>query len=109
STDEEFDSDFGALVRGSTLWFPCDFEFTFQCDDLSDETIVVGSTRQLSAQLFDLNARTWKADEKTIAEWRRNCPPADAPLELGARYAFSIMLDLARKATEQRLVMKLDY
>jgi len=44
-----------------------------------------------------------------VAAWNREPLADNAPLELCARYAFAVLLDLARRAVEHRLPMKLDY
>ena len=41
--------------------------------------------------------------------WGRDPLADDAPLEQNARYAFAVLLDLAQRAVEHRLPMKLDY
>jgi hypothetical protein len=41
-----------------------------------------------------------------VAVWRRDY---QAPLEIGARFAFAVLLGLAREANAHRLIMKLDY
>jgi hypothetical protein len=71
--------------------------------------VVVGSTTTLRRQLDDLNAATWKADARAVADWSREPLVEDAPLEICARYAFSVLLGLARQAVEHKLPMKLDY
>jgi hypothetical protein len=44
-----------------------------------------------------------------VAGWCREPPADEAPLELCARYAFAVLLDLAQRAVEHKLPMKLDY
>jgi len=83
--------------------------FTFEGEDVDGRRIVVGSVQMLSSQLGDLNTATWKARGDEIEAWGRGPPQANAPLELQARYAFAVMSDLARRAVEHRLPMKLDY
>ncbi|CAN0488361.1 unnamed protein product, partial [Phaeothamnion confervicola] len=57
----------------------------------------------------DLNAATWKADDRAVTGWGRK-PPADtAPLELRARYGFAAMVEAAQHAVDHRLPMKIDY
>jgi hypothetical protein len=63
----------------------------------------------LRRQLDELNAATWKADPAAVAGWCREPPADEAPLELCARYAFAVLLDLAQRAVEHKLPMKLDY
>lgn len=104
-----FRSRYSHLVRNVELWLPSPFEFTFEGEDIDGRRVVVGSTTTLRRQLDELNAATWKADANTVAEWSREPPTAEAPLELCARYAFAVLLDLARRAVEHKLPMKLDY
>lgn len=104
-----FRSRYSHLVRNVELWLPISFEFTFEGEDVDGRRVVIGSTTTLCRQLEDLNAATWKAGTTVIAEWGRGPPVEEAPLELCARYAFAVLLDLARQAVEHKLPMKLDY
>jgi hypothetical protein len=104
-----FRSRYSHLVRNVELWLPSPFEFTFEGEDIDGRRVVVGSTTTLRRQLDDLNAATWKTDANTVAGWGREPLAAEAPLELCARYAFAVLLDLARRAVEHKLPMKLDY
>jgi hypothetical protein len=104
-----FRSRYSHLVRNVELWLPSPFEFTFEGEDIDGRRVVVGSTTTLRRQLEGLNAATWKADADAVAEWSRQPLLDDAPLELCARYAFAVLLDLARQAVEHKLPMKLDY
>ncbi|HEY4891573.1 MAG TPA: hypothetical protein VII10_07700 [Reyranella sp.] len=104
-----FRSRYSHLVRNVELWLPSPFEFTFEGEDIDGRRVVVGSTTTLRRQLEGLNAATWKAEADAVAEWSRQPLLDDAPLELCARYAFAVLLDLARQAVEHKLPMKLDY
>jgi hypothetical protein len=104
-----FRSRYSHLVRNVELWLPSPFEFTFEGEDIDGRRVVVGSTTTLRRQLDELNAATWRADANTVAEWSREPPVDDAPLELCARYAFAVLLGLAQRAVEHKLPMKLDY
>jgi hypothetical protein len=104
-----FRSRYSHLVRNVELWLPSPFEFTFEGEDIDGRRVVVGSTTTLRRQLDDLNAATWKADVHAVAGWNREPLADNAPLELCARYAFAVLLDLARRAVEHKLPMKLDY
>lgn len=104
-----FRSRYSHLVRNVELWLPCAFEFTFEGEDVDGRRVVVGSTMTLHRQLDDLNAATWKADVNSTAGWGREPLSEDAPLEHNARYALAVLLDLARRAVEHKLPMKLDY
>ncbi len=104
-----FRSRYSHLVRNVELWLPSPFEFTFEGEDVDGRRVVVGSTPMLRKQLEDLNAATWKASAETMAGWRREPLADDTPLEFSARYAFAVLHDLARRAVDRRLPMKLDY
>lgn len=109
STAAGFRSRYSHLVRNVELWLPSPFEFTFEGEDVDARRVIVGSTTTLRRQLEDLNAATWKADASVVAGWGREPMTETAPLEINARYAFAVMLDLARRAVEHKLPMKLDY
>ena len=104
-----FRSRYSHLVRNVELWLPNPFEFTFEGEDVDGRRVVVGSTATLRRQLEELNAATWKAGANVVAAWRRDALADNAPLEQNARYAFSVLLDLAERSVELRLPMKLDY
>ncbi|MCB9854100.1 MAG: hypothetical protein H6818_00320 [Phycisphaerales bacterium] len=109
SSDEDSDTLYPALLRDTSMWLPSDFDFTFAGEDLAGDEGCFGSSVQLLQQLFDLNANTWAADEATIAQWRQDGCSDDASLEDSARFAYAIFYELARKATQHKLVMKLDF
>src|SRR5262245_5924499 len=104
-----FRSRYSHLVRNVELWLPSPFEFTFEGEDVDGRRVVIGSIMTLCRQLEDLNAASWGADTGVIASWSHVRPAENAPLELCARYAFAILIELARQAVENRLPMKLDY
>ncbi len=106
---EGFRSRYSHLVRNIELWLPSAFPFTFEGEDVDGRRIVVGSTTTLRRQLADLNAATWKVGDGEAADWSRRPPTDDMPLEPRARYAFAVLVDLAQKAIDHRLPMKLDY
>lgn len=106
---EGFRSRYSHLVRNVELWLPCDFQLTFEGEDLNGRRIVMGSAQMLAQQLAELNAATWKMSAAEVATWGQRLSAANAPLELQARYAFAVMTGLVRQAVEHRLPMKLDY
>jgi hypothetical protein len=109
SADREFRTRYPALLRNTEIWLPSDFRFTFPAADVSGNTITFGSAVSLRDELIELNARTWRADNSTLAAWRKAGAEHLAPLEAGARFAFAVFIDLASAAVEHKLVMKLDY
>ena len=105
-----FKSRFSHLVRNVELWLPVPLPFTFESEDVGGRRIVMGSTEMLQRQLGELNGATWKARPDEVAAWTRRPPVSqEGTLELLARYAFAVMSDLARKAVEHRLPMKIDF
>ena len=109
SADPSYETAFPQLVRDVEIWLPHDIPFVFRAADPTGHELHIGSSIALLEQLEALNRRTWNASELALAEWRREIGAYTAPLEAAARFAFSIMTDLARKAVAHRLVMKLDY
>jgi hypothetical protein len=106
---EGFRSRYSHLVRNVELWLPMAFAFTFEGEDVDRRRIVVGSAATLARQLADLNAATWKVGASEAAAWARRRPDDSTSMELNARHAFAVMTDLAAKAVEHRLPMKLDF
>jgi hypothetical protein len=104
-----FRSRYSHLVRNVELWLPGPFEFTFEGEDVDGRRVVMGSTTVLRRQLEDLNGATWKAAGDIVAGWGRGPLADNAPLEQSARYAFAVLLDLAQRAVEHGLPIKLDY
>ncbi len=104
-----FRSRYSHLVRNVELWLPVPFDVTFEGEDVDERRIVMGSAATLGRQLADLNAATWKVKADEIAAWGRRPPAQEASLEAQARYAFAVLSDLAAKAVESGLPMKLDF
>jgi hypothetical protein len=109
SNAEGFRSRYSHLVRNVELWLPIAFPFTFEGEDVDRRRVVFGSATTLARQLADLNAATWKVGTAEAAAWAKRRPDDGAALEINARYAFAVMTDLAAKAVEHRLPMKLDF
>jgi len=109
SIQPEFESAFSQLVRDIEIWLPWDFPFTFRAPTPSEEKVGLGSAPALLRQLDALNAKTWQATEETLAQWRKEGADAEASLEAGARSAFAVLHELARRATESRLMLRLNY
>jgi hypothetical protein len=110
SNDDDFESQFPHLVRRNLeLWLPCDFGFVFSTMSLTGREITVGSAVRLLAELREINEHTWEASPHLLGRWSRTATQAGAPLEVGARFAFGVLLGLVEKSVEFRLPMKLDY
>jgi hypothetical protein len=108
SNADGFRSRYSHLVRNVELWLPCDFDFTFEGEDVDGRRIVVGSSTTLGRQLGELNAATWKMHAGELSALVKNRPTGSA-LETCARHALAVMSGLVRHAEEHRLPMKLDY
>ena len=109
SQADDFRSRYGQLLNGPELWLPGDFTFTFSAEDATGNGVTIGSVTALSAQLHELNQRTWRANATTIADWRHTGADFGAPFEVSARFGFAVFAQLAEAAVEHRLPMKLDY
>jgi hypothetical protein len=109
SNVEGFRSRYSHLVRNVELWLPVALDFTFEGESVDRRRVVMGSSATLARQLAELNAATWKAGSDEIATWNRRVPDGNATLELRARHAFAVIADLAAKALQHRLPMKLDF
>ena len=109
TSSSDFQTEYPALLSSTEIWLPANFTFTFAAPDVSGKTANFGSVLALRNELAEINARTWRADGTTLAEWQRHGADHLAPLEVGARFAFAIFYNLANAAADHRLVMKLDY
>lgn len=97
------------LIADTELWIPADFAEPVTTKSILGQRITVGSSIRLLAELNDLNRRTWNADEEIRRQWRYDGAEYGAPLEISARFALAIFLDLAAESVRRRLPMKLDY
>ena len=104
-----FRSRYAHLVRNVELWLPQAFDFVVEGDDVDGRRVVLGSAVLLRRQLEDLNGATWKARPRAIAGWAGRELPDTASVEENARHAFAVLLDLADRAVEHRLPMKVGY
>lgn len=109
STADGFESRYSHLLNGVELWLPCDFAFVATVPDIVDNEIQIGSSTTLLSQLQELNRRTWNADSSVLENWRYSGAEADAPVEIGARFAFAVFVQLAELSVQHSLPMKLDY
>lgn len=109
SEAEGFESRYGQLLYGPEWWLPGDYGFTFRTPAPTGTPVVMGATGTLAAQLRELNARTWRADDATIDAWRRDGADFGAPLERSARLAFAVFTRMVEEAEAHRLPMLLDY
>src|SRR5688572_28387313 len=97
------------VVRDIEIWLPWDFGFTFRAETPAGGKVGLGSVPALRKQLADLNSKTWHASsEGKLASWRKEVPPPDAPLEVQAQFAFSVLYPLAALAEKRRTLLKLE-
>jgi len=109
SASDGFTTKYAQLIRRPEVWLPPDFPFTFEAKELGGKKITFGSSPTLLRELRILNERTWRADAATLGQWRFAGPDLNRSLELNARFAFAIFLELCGKSVAHRLPMKLDY
>ncbi len=109
SVADGFRTRYSQLLRDVEVWLPADFDFTFEAQWMTGEARQFGASGTLVRQLDDLNARTWRAAPEELDVWRRAGADFSAPLEVGAKFAFALLTDLAGKGVEHRLPMLLDY
>ena len=97
------------LAADTEIWLPVDLTDPIRTKSLTGDSVMLGSSVRLLAELRQLNARTWSVDDSQISEWRYIGEKDGGPLDISARFAFSIFYELARQSAERRLPMKLDY
>jgi hypothetical protein len=104
-----FESSRYQQLLGAELWLPCDFDLVLFAELLDNNPIGIGSTHRLLAQLEDLNARTFQAAPEQRQRWLESGAEPSESFTTVARFALALFLELARKAVDHRLPMKLDY
>ena len=97
------------LIADTEIWLPVEFRAPVRTAAIAGDSIVVGSSVRLLAELRELNSRTWNAGDEQTSKWRYDGAEFGGPLEPSARFAFSIFYELARRSVAARLPMKLDY
>ena len=97
------------LIADTELWLPVEFRVPVRTAAIAGDSIVVGSSVRLLAELRELNSRTWNAGDQQASQWRYDGAKFGGPLESSARFAFSIFYKLAKRSVAARLPMKLDY
>ncbi len=60
------DTRYPNLLKGAEWWLPADLPFVFSAEDPTGTTAVFGSSIALTAELAELNSRTWRADEDIL-------------------------------------------
>ncbi len=97
------------LIADTEIWLPVEFRVPVRTTAIVGDSIVVGSSVRLLAELRELNSRTWNAGDQQASQWRYDGAEFGGPLETSARFAFSIFYELAKRSVAARLPMKLDY
>ncbi len=107
------------------VWLPCDADGVWSAPFVNGESVTMASTETLVTDLGDLQRRLG-ATPKDLEEWRRSGGGGEvvgtvemdgrtferlAPGKLPdvGRFGLAVFLELAEKAVEHRLPMKLDY
>ena len=102
-------SQYPHLIADTEIWVPLDFPEPIRTTVITKDSVVVGSSKRLLRELVQLNAHTWTAGPQQLAQWRSEGAEHGAPLEVSARFAFSIFHELTTQSVERSLPMKLDY
>lgn len=97
------------LATGTELWLPVELKSVERIETVAGRRVLAGSSVVLLKQLQDVNARSWHADQSTVDRWRHDGAQYGGPLEVSARFAFSVFLRLTEEAVRNRLPMMLDY
>ena len=109
SISSTFQTKYPSLLHGTEIWIPMDARLVFAAADPAGKTKRFSSVLALRDELTALNEGTWKADAATTAGWRSDHFDHGARMETRARFAFSIFYTLVQAASDNRLVMLLDY
>lgn len=108
-SNAQFRGCYGVGLLTCEWWLPCELPGVAMLSDLGGREIQVGSSLDLLAELDRLNSATWRASEEQIATWSKESPEHQSALDVGARFAFAVLRQLAQKSIEHRLPMLLDY
>ncbi len=76
SRSPDFKSRFSQLLA-PTIWLPCDFEFTFETEDVAGNMVMFGSSFALLNQLNQLNAETFRGNDLDLTRWRSEYAQAE--------------------------------
>ena len=91
------------------MWLPGGNDLQIVAEDPAGDEVEIGSTFALLEELQELNARTFRGDPRSLEEWRQAGPSRGESFDEMARFGLAVLLELAGKAVEHRLPMKLDY
>jgi hypothetical protein len=97
-----------ALYPRVEAWLPLDFPFTLEVQDLSGGRLGIGSLPALRRQLLHLNQRSWGADRRKLAQWRRRSISWSSTDEQATQRGLASMLALSEQAISHQLPMLLD-
>ncbi|MGH1456847.1 MAG: hypothetical protein ACRBDI_08710 [Alphaproteobacteria bacterium] len=107
STADDFRSNYTALLNAD-MWVPEEFAFVLSVHDVFGHDTAIGSIVKLGQELLALNDKTWQADSEEITRWLRDGFSDVGDLEHNAKFGFALFLDLANKAVDHNLIMKID-
>lgn len=96
-------------LLSSEMWLPTRFPFTFLFKDLTGHELYIGSAPRLLEELHVLNERTFKGTEDDRVKWRLDVPEPGGSFEVAAKFGLAVFIELAERAIENRLPLKLDY
>jgi hypothetical protein len=103
------ESRYRHLIGDTQIWLPIQLDAPVLTQDVTGQSVTVGSSAQLFEELKQLNSRTWRATDQQISQWRHDGAEYGCELEISARFGFSVFYELARRSVAARLPMKLDY
>lgn len=102
-------TQFPHLLSDTELWLPSDFAFVFNAPDPTGSQLTIGSVQRLHAELDRINQLSWNGSTELLAQWRRAGSDYGAPLETGARFCCSLLLEITGSAIQYSVPVKLDY
>jgi hypothetical protein len=98
-----------ALLFSTNFWLPVRLPFVFETVDVGGKKAVIGSSYSLEQELSELNQRTWKMSDDELDYFAREGCEKDSPLEVAARFAYTLFQRHARLSVTHRLPMLLDW
>lgn len=105
-------SPISTLWSGADTWLPGPYDFVFRAKDPFGKMRHFGWTKALLSDLKWINARTWKAPDRTIRRWRLDWGRDESQIgvfEHDAKFVFSIYYKAAQEAVRHGHAVVLDY
>lgn len=100
---------YAQLLLGVEMWLPFTSNLIFEAETPAGQQSLIGSTTALQNQLNALNRSLWQMDSAQLDAVRRADGQQSDPLDIKARFAFSIMKSLVDRAVADHMPMLLDY